>query len=58
MIWDFIQNQILGMKWLNALIGNLEEYRPDGEAQCKRLLWQFLHLWRGLFLRQWRGMTL
>jgi uncharacterized membrane protein YraQ (UPF0718 family) len=23
MIWDFIQNQILGMKWLNALIGNL-----------------------------------
>lgn len=23
MIWDFIQNQILGMKWLNELIGNL-----------------------------------
>lgn len=23
MIWDLIQNQILGMKWLNALIGNL-----------------------------------
>ncbi|MGN0167408.1 MAG: permease [Acetatifactor sp.] len=22
MIWDFIQNQILGMKWLNRLIGN------------------------------------
>lgn len=22
-IWDFIQNQILGMKWLNNLIGNL-----------------------------------
>lgn len=21
MIWDFIQNQVLGMKWLNALIG-------------------------------------
>ena len=21
MIWDFVQNQILGMKWLNALIG-------------------------------------
>ena len=21
-IWDFIQNQILGMKWLNGLIGN------------------------------------
>jgi hypothetical protein len=21
MIWDFIQNQILGMKWLNELIG-------------------------------------
>lgn len=20
-VWDFIQNQILGMKWLNALIG-------------------------------------
>ncbi len=25
MIWDFIQNQILGMKWLNALIGMLLE---------------------------------
>lgn len=23
MIWDFIQNQILGMKWLNILIGKL-----------------------------------
>ncbi len=22
-IWDFIQNQVLGMKWLNELIGNL-----------------------------------
>ena len=21
-VWDFIQNQILGMKWLNALIGD------------------------------------
>ena len=21
MLWDFIQNQILGMKWLNELIG-------------------------------------
>lgn len=23
MVWDFFQNQILGMKWLNSLIGNL-----------------------------------
>lgn len=23
MIWDFIQNQVLGMKWLNELIGKL-----------------------------------
>lgn len=23
MIWDFIQNQILGMKWLNRLVQNL-----------------------------------
>ena len=23
MIWNFIQNQVLGMKWLNELIGNL-----------------------------------
>ena len=23
MIWDFIQNQLLGMKWLNALIGTV-----------------------------------
>ena len=22
MIWEYIQNQILGMKWLNELIGN------------------------------------
>ena len=21
-VWDFIQNQVLGMKWLNALIGD------------------------------------
>ena len=21
-VWDFIQNQILGMKWLNELIGS------------------------------------
>ena len=25
MIWDFIQNQVLGMKWLNELIGELLE---------------------------------
>lgn len=23
MMWDFIQTQILGMKWLNTLIGEL-----------------------------------
>jgi len=23
MIWDFIQDQILGMKWLNKVIGSL-----------------------------------
>lgn len=23
MIWSFIQDQILGMKWLNVLIGNV-----------------------------------
>ena len=22
-VWDFIQNQILGMKWLNELVGGL-----------------------------------
>ena len=25
MIWDFIQKQVLGMKWLNELIGSLLE---------------------------------
>ena len=25
MIWNFIQDQILGMKWLNVLIGNILE---------------------------------
>lgn len=30
MIWDFIQNQILGMKWINKLIGNaLEKFGLD-----------------------------
>lgn len=24
-VWDFFQNEILGMKWLNQLIGNLLE---------------------------------
>ena len=23
MIWDFIQNEVLGMKWLNRVIGSL-----------------------------------
>ena len=23
MIWDFIQNEVLGMKWLNRAIGSL-----------------------------------
>lgn len=23
MIWSFIQDQVLGMKWLNVLIGNV-----------------------------------
>lgn len=23
MIWDFIQNQVLGMQWLNDIIGNI-----------------------------------
>lgn len=22
-MWDFIQNQILGMKWLNVIVGNI-----------------------------------
>lgn len=25
MIWEFIQNQVLGMKWLNELMGVLLE---------------------------------
>ena len=31
MIWDFIQNQMLGMKWLNRMIGSLVEavYHSD-----------------------------
>ena len=29
-IWDFFQNQILGMKWLNSLIGDgLEKLGMD-----------------------------
>ena len=24
-VWDFFQNEILGMKWLNQLVGNLLE---------------------------------
>ena len=24
-VWDFIQNEVLGMKWLNRLIGSLLE---------------------------------
>lgn len=34
MIWDFIQNQILGMKWLNVLIGRmLTSFGLDTEAR-------------------------
>ena len=28
MIWDFIQNQILGMKWLSSLIGAILDRLP------------------------------
>ena len=24
-VWDFFQNEVLGMKWLNRLIGNMVE---------------------------------
>ena len=31
-IWDFIQDEILGMKWLNRLIGSAEQtYRLGAE---------------------------
>ena len=37
-MWIFIQDQILGMKWLNVMIGNLLtilEMRPF-QVLCKR----------------------
>lgn len=33
-IWDFTQSQILGMKWLNLLVGNiLEKVGMDSTSQ-------------------------
>ena len=33
-IWDFTQSQILGMKWLNLLVGNiLEKVGIDSTSQ-------------------------
>lgn len=44
-MWDFAQNQILGMKWLNVLTGNLismlgldTETRIGGRSEAKRIL--------------------
>ena len=44
MIWDFIQNQILGMKWMNTLIGNLlEKARVDTSDRIGESVQFFLY---------------
>lgn len=44
MIWDFIQDEILGMRWLNALIGNmLSSAGLDLDSRLGGSIWFFLY---------------
>lgn len=44
MIWDFIQNQILGMRWLNELVGQLlASCGIDTAGKLGGSLWFFLY---------------
>lgn len=43
MIWDFIQNQILGMAWLNTLIGKMLEPLSLGNGRLAGSLQFFLY---------------
>jgi len=43
-VWDFFQNEIFGMKWLNQLIGNLLE-------ACGLLVYLISYIVWFLFLR-------
>lgn len=44
MIWDFIQDEILGMRWLNALIGNmLSSAGLDLDSGLGGSIWFFLY---------------
>ena len=51
MIWDFIQNEILGMRWLNELIGDLlgmvgvnitdKLKKPEKSCKVTQNFWNF-----------------
>lgn len=44
MIWDFIQDEILGMRWLNTLIGNvLSSAGLDLDSRLGGSIWFFLY---------------
>lgn len=44
MIWDFIQDEILGMQWLNTLIGNvLSSAGLDLDSRLGGSIWFFLY---------------
>lgn len=44
MIWDFIQDELLGMRWLNALIGNmLSSAGLDLDSRLGGSIWFFLY---------------
>lgn len=44
MIWDFIQDELLGMRWLNTLIGNvLSSAGLDLDSRLGGSIWFFLY---------------
>ena len=44
-MWSFIQEEILGMKWLNVLIGNLLNVRgPDTNTKVGGTMIEHLHM--------------
>ena len=54
MIWDFIQDEILGMKWLNRLIGSFLSLTGLDKAEFPEVLQKAMANWlveRPKFLR-------
>ena len=44
-VWDFFQNEVLGMKWLNRLIGNMVEATGLDAFRADHRIGEFSYVW-------------